>query len=55
MALMLVVIAGIVLDLAHDAWVEWRRFLWGDVAMRLWEKRRSVSTRLMGGPPRDRS
>jgi len=36
--MMLVVILSIVLDLVHDAWVEWRRFLWGDLAMRIWEK-----------------
>ncbi len=37
--MMLVVVASIVLDLAHEAWVEWRRFLWGELAMRAWEKR----------------
>jgi len=37
--MMAVVICSIVLDLVHEAWVEWRRFLWGDLAMRVWEKR----------------
>ncbi len=36
---MLVVVASIVIDLLHEAWVEWRRFLWGDLVLRIWEKR----------------
>lgn len=36
---MVVVIGSIVLDLTHEAWVEWRRFLCSDLTMRAWEKR----------------
>lgn len=41
--MMLIVVASIVLDLAHEAWVEWRRFLWGDLVLRAWEKRSVLS------------
>ena len=42
MPVIAVVIASIVLDLLHEVWVEWRRFVWGELALGLWEKRRQL-------------
>ena len=55
--MMVVVVASILLDLLQVAWVEWRRFLWGELAMRVWEKRFVVTEKavLMLRRPRERS
>jgi hypothetical protein len=44
--MLLLVMACIALDGVHQVWVEWKRMLWGELAMAVKEKISLVATRV---------